>query len=340
MKKKYLVYILILIYSSLLLTGCTKDEGNDTSRVTVTDGKEETKEESTVEEGSDSSNTNDLGYVSNPDDYSKTSQSVGESSEGEYTLESIVDTSYSGYHSIQFNIQSNGDIKNLPLVRVEPVLSSGVARVTLNSISSDTSGIAFQSSRNIEKGGISTIYHAVTSKEKTSIYDIGIQGNNSFKLSSSDLGDGKWSVVLDVTYDTSYSGLNIDLGSTEFSSDIQDISGVASSDGAKILTYSYSVSNNILRVVFSVASGTSNPVPSVSASYDDSNILQLVFTSLESDKVSTWGKEISFPAGIKATVSRSGEQSTYSFGGIGAKNEFKLSASKSPNQVILEIKLK
>lgn len=343
MKKQYTLYILILLVSAVLLTGCTKKEdGYDTSKVKVV-GSDEQGDESNQQEQQvpqEKKDDTDLGYLSDPSEFTKVKQTVGETSEGTFVIEDVADITQSGYHEIVFTVNSTGDIKVLPLVVVEPVLEKGVVRVTLNNIEKDSSGIPYQQSRDVNKGAIGGIYHAVTSKEKTSIYEVGIAGNNPFKLESNPLEEGRWSVSLKVAYDLKYSAPTMDLGSTEFSSEQQDISGMTSSDGAKVTSYSYSVSGDTLRFVFSVASGTSNPVPTVSASYDDENILNVTFESLESDKVNTWGKSITLPAGIVVDVSRSGENSVYRFGGIGGKNSFRLSASKSPNQVIVEIKLK
>lgn len=342
MKKKYILYISVLLLSTLLLTGCTKEDPEyDTSKVKVvgSDEGEEEIENPVEESNEESESTTDLGYLSDPSQFTKTKQTVGEVTDGGIEIQSIEESSNSGYHQISFTVNSAGDVKSLPLVTAEPVLDRGVIRVTFTGVEKDSSGIAYQQSRAIDLGAIGGIYHAVTSKEKSAIYEIGVAGNNPFKLEYQELDEGSWSVILKVAYDLKYAAPDIDYGSTQFSSEEQSIKGMTSSDGAKISSYSYSVTGGVLKFIYSVASGTSNPIPSVTASYDDQNILIVTFESLSSDKVSTWGKSITLPGGIVVEVSRSGEQSIYRFGGIGGKKDFKLSAGKSPNQVVVEIKM-
>jgi hypothetical protein len=336
--KKYLLYTLVLILSAFLLTGCTKkDVEYDTSKIDLV-GSDEQEEDQPEEEESKETESDDLGYLSNPDEYSKTKQSIGVESEFEYTVNGLEDTSQSGYHAFTFNISSTEEA-SVPYIVVEPVLDKGVYRLTLKNVVEDSSGLAYQNSREVNKGAITGIYRAVTSLENTSIYEIGFLGNNLFKLEYEELGENSWSVVVKVSYDLKYSPPNVDFGSTEFSNELQEISGMDSSDGARIASYSYSVSGGVLKFVFSVASGTSNPIPTVQAEYDEENILVVEFPSLTSDKVAGWGSTITLPAGIQVAVSRAGESSVYRFGGIGGKKDFKLSATQAPNQVIVEIKI-
>jgi hypothetical protein len=338
MKKQYLLYIPLLMISTLLLTGCTSEDVP--ANIDIVNSKSNEGEDK--EEGIDrtTSEGNDLGYLSNPKDFSKKKQSIGEKSEQEYTLVWLEDTKQSGYHSFEFEISTDDEQPVLPFVVVEPVLDKGVVRVTVNNVIKDNVGIAYQKSREINLGAITGVYRAVTSQANTAIYEIGYLGENPFSLTYEQKEPNSWIVVVKVAYDLKYSSPNIDFGSTEFSNELQKIEGMSSKDGARISSYSFSVSGDTLKFVFSVASGTSNPIPSVEASYDEQNILEVKFPSLQSDKVSTWGNSISLPAGIVTSVSRGGETSIYRFGGIGASRPFKLSATQSPNQVIVEIKIR
>lgn len=336
--RRYTLYILILLLASVLLTGCTKkDTEYDTSKIDLVGEDSDTQKEEKKEEVQNNQESTDLGYLSNPEEFSKKKQSIGSISENEYTIEGLNDTKQNGYHMFSFTLSSTEDVP--PYVVVDPVLDKGVFRVTFSNVVKDSSGIAYQSIKDVNLGAITGIYRAVTSVKNTSIYEIGFLGNNTFKLEYEELSTGNWSVSIKVSYDTKYSPPDIDFGSTQFSPEVQSIKGMESSDGARISSYSYSVSGNILKFVFSVASGTSNPIPSVDAQYDQENILVVNFPSIETDKVSTWGNTITLPAGIQVEVLRSGESSTYRFGGIGGKKEFKLSATQSPNQVLVEIKL-
>jgi len=342
MKKQYILYIGILLLSSLLLTGCTKkDTTYDTSKIEIVDDKNNGEELPEVEdtEIDEEKVGDDLGYLSNPDEFTKTKQSIGEESSAEYTILPLDDVQSNGYHVFNFNISSSTEDAPLPLFTVDPILDKGVYRVTVKNVVKDESGIAYQQSKVVNKGAITGIYRAVTSIPNTAIYEIGFLANNPFKLDYIENDLNSWKISVKVAYDLSYSPPTIDFGSSEFSNTEQKIVGMMATDGAKISSYSYSVTGGTLKFVYSVASGTSNPIPTVEAKYDDMNILHVTFTSLSSDKVSGWGSTITLPSGIVVNVARAGEVSTYSFGGIGAAKPFRLSATQSPNQVILEVKL-
>lgn len=326
--KKFFIYIPLILLCSVFLTGCTKKE--DISK--DSDSKNITKEE--VEK-----DTKDLGYVANPNDFTKDSKSIGEKSDSQYVINSLKDNQNEGYHSFAFNISTNSENPVLPYFTVDPVLDKGVYRVTIYGVNSDNSGIQYQQSRSIDKGAITGIYRGVTSAPNTSVYEIGFLGNNPFTLEYSDVDANTWDITVKIEYDTKYSPPTRDFGNTEFSSEAQSISGMNANDGVKITTYSYSVSEGVLKFALSTSSGTSNPIPSVEAKYDDMNILEVKFPSLASDKVSTWGDTISLPSGLSVEILRSGEVSYYRFKGIGGAKPFRLSASQSPNQVIIEIKL-
>jgi len=332
MKKKIFLYLLVILLSTVLLSGCTKKEED----VVEDEGQETTQEEKDTE---DSAEDEDLGYLSNPDEFTKVKQSLGESSDFEYTIESVESSKNEGYQEFLFDISSTQSDVVTPLFVVEPFLDKGVLRVTIKNIFGDNTGITHSEGIKVDTGAITGIYRVITSLENTRIYDIGILANNPFKLELKESDTNTWLFSVKVAYDTKYTAPTVDYGSTEFSSDAQSIEGMTSEEGAKITTYSYSTSGGILKFTLAVASGASNPIPSVNAQYDEEGMLVVTFESLESDKVSTWGSSISLPSGVTAFVSRSGESSVYKFGGISGKKPFKLSATQSPNQVLVEITL-
>ncbi len=329
--KRFYIYLPVMLLCAILLTGCTKTDDN-------TESKEESNKQERVEE--EKEHEKDLGYIFNPENFTKEKKTIGEKSDIEYTIDAIGEKQEEGYHLFTFSLSTTSQDPVLPFVSVDPVLDRGIYRVTLNGIVSDKGGIEYQQSKLVNKGAITGISKAVTSISKVSIYEIGFLANNPFTLESSETGSSSWDITVKVAYDTKYSAPTMDLGSTEFSSNEQKITGMGIQDGVKISSYSYSVSGGILKFVFSTASGTSNPIPSVEAKYDDMNILEVKFPSLSSDKVSTWGNTITLPSGIVVNVSRVGETSMYRFGGIGGAKVFKLSATQSPNQVIVEINLR
>jgi len=334
MKKNIFIYLLVIVLSSLLLTGCTKKEveEEEDSESTVTEQEEEIEEE--TEEKDD-----DLGYISDTSGYTKSKQVLGQASTFEYTIANIETSKGNGYHEFEFTMTSAQEGATVPLFTVEPIPSKGVFRVSLVNIFKDTTTITHSKGVTINEGAITGLTRIVTDSNTTRAYDIGVLGSNTFKLEMSDSSDGNWVFSVKVAYDTKYSAPKIDFGSTEFSSEAQSIEGVTSKEGSKITDYSFLMSGGVIKFSIEVASGASNPIPSVSAEYDDAGLLVVTFPSLSQDKVSTWGSTIALPAGVTVTVSRVGESSVYSFSGISNKKPFKLSAAQSPNLVLVEIKL-
>ena len=341
MKKRLYVYILVLILSSVLLSGCTKEESQDTDTQTDTSGtqqeeKEEEKptEEKPVEEEEESSQ--DSG---NLEGFGKEKVVLGQASDFEYILDSIEAKEGEEYYEFTFKISSSQEGAVTPLFTVTPLPSKGVFRVSLTNIFDDNSTITHSKGVTINKGAITALTRIVTDSDTTRGYDIGVQGNNQFKVDVTEEGSSTWVFSIKVSYDTNYTAPVIDFGSTEFSSEPQKIEGVTSQQGAKITDYSYIYSGGILKFSLEVASGASNPIPSLTAQYNDEGVLVVNFSSLEQDKVSQWGSVINLPAGVKVEISRTGQESVYMFSGINNRKPFRISASQSPNLVNIEIDL-
>ena len=341
MKKRLYVYILVLILSSVLLSGCTKKESEETDTQTDTSvteqeeiEEEKPEEEKPVEEKEES--PQDSG---NLEGFGKEKVVLGQASEFEYTLDSIEAKEGEGYYEFTFKISSSQEGAVAPLFTVTPLLSKGVFRVSLTNIFDDNSTITHSKGVAINKGAITALTRIVTDSDTTRGYDIGVQGNNQFKVDMQQEGDSVWIFSVKVSYDTNYSAPAIDFGSTEFSSEPQKIEGVTSQQGAKIVDYSYIYSSGILKFSLEVASGASNPIPSLTAQYNDEGVLVVTFPSLEQDKVSQWGSVINLPAGVKVEISRTGQESVYMFNGINNRKPFRIGASQSPNLVNIEIDL-
>jgi hypothetical protein len=328
MMKRILIYVFVIFLSTMLLTGCTKKEKEVEGDVALE------QEELEKEEGD-----MDLGDLSDPEEYTGSKQTLGEENDFEYTLVSLENVQGDGYHEFKFELNSLQEGATTPLVIVEPVLSKGVVKISFVNIVSDTTDFTHNDSLDINKGAITTLRRIATSVEDERVYEIGILTNNKFKLEEVNSSDGSWLFSLKVVYDLKYVAPDIDFGSAEFSSDMQSIEGMSVSDGVKIIDYSYLFSDGVLKFTFSVASGTSNPIPSVNAQYDDRGVLVVTFSSLELDRVSGWGHKIDLVSGVSVLVSREGESSVYEFTGISDMKPFRLSATQGPNCVVVEIKL-
>jgi len=261
---------------------------------------------------------------------------LGEESEAEFSIDELEDAGKDGYHEFIFTLTTE-DEEEEPFVTATYLSSQGVIRMDFQGINGDSTGIGYQQEREVNEQGVSRIYHNISSQADQELYDIGVSKSTIFYLTSEEIEDGKWSVILQVKY-PGESNVDVDLGSEEFSEEEQNIDGVTAADGAAISAYTYSGTTGLLKLVWSVKSDTDNPIPSVSASYNEDDDLVVTFESLSMDRVASFADTLTLPSSITAEVVREGENSVYTFTGMDGVREFKLSASLSPNQVILEIR--
>lgn len=349
MKRKYLRSVLLLVIlggSAFFLTGCTSedDSESDSSKVKIIDLNDDEEEEDntgededTTDDISEDDSSSDSDETADYSNFSRDQQVVGtedgEDEESEYTLLSLTDEELSGFHRFVFTVEAKEGVTKLPYIVVEYKSSLGSIRVDLNGFTTDNSGIAYQGFRSINKEGVTRIYHNISSDQTEELYDMGVSESTPFYLHYEEVSAGKWNIILDVKY-PGESDLEFDLGSSEFSTEEQNISGSVADDGAAVTGYSYSVSGGQLVFIWTVTGSSSKPIPSVSAELGDDGILDVKFQSLSYDKVSGVADDIELPGQIGLTYS----DGAYHFE-VSSDDEFKLSASTSPNQVELTIKL-
>lgn len=325
------------------------DDSSDTGEgVTITSLTEEetvtdtdVEEEAVVEEEEDSNPNTVEDTAPTPSDtdfsdYSEEDQSVGTKGSDEYELASVVDSSEDRYHKFVFQMEGKDSATDAPNITARYSASLGSIRVGLNMTTTDTSGIAYQAARSVGEEGVTQLYHNISADNTEELYDIGVAQSTPFHLSSTETDTGMWDIVVLVKYPGA-STLSIDLGSTAFSTDLQEIDGATSTDGAKVSGYSYSSSGGVLRVVFLVSGSTAKPIPSASAAFDGT-VLKLTYSSLSSDVVRNGTGPVDLPGGVTMDWVASGSGTVYSITGVSG-NDFKLSATQSPNQVILEMEL-
>jgi len=339
MKKSliYLFIILLLVCGLLTYIILRNRAGNDTDiekegtkkeSVVETVKKDGTKKEESKKETSKKSSNTDFST------YSSNRQEVGTFVEDDmFTLDKIVDAGKDGYHEFVFSL--TGPSK--PHVVAFYNAGSGVIKIEISNVENDNSGIKFQGERAINKEGIVKLYRNVSGSQKKSFYDIGLSQSTVFKLDVEESSDNSWNVTLNVKYpgEKEISG---NLGSTEFSTGEQSITGAGVDEKASINTFQYSASGGVLKFVLGVSAEGDHPIPSANAKYDSNGDLVVTFDSLSLDRVGGSSKTYDLPLGITLNTSRSGSVSTYVFTGMGSSSEYKLSASLSPNQVIIEIK--
>lgn len=267
-------------------------------------------------------------------DFSTLEQAVGEEGSSEYTLVSVLDgVNTGGYHTFTFKIEGKNDTTETPNIIARYSAALGSIRVDLNNITTDNSGIGYQTSREVNEDGITQLYHNISGDPTEELYDIGIASETEFLITSEELSEGEWNIIVAVKY-PGESTVEADLGSTEFSMDSQTIDGAGTSEGAKVIGYSYSSTGGVLKVIFLVSGSTDKPIPSVSAGYNSSDELEVWFTDLASNIVP---ESVDLPGGVTMVRTTQGDGYSYELQGTGG--EYKLSATLSPNQVVVEVKL-
>jgi len=342
--KKSLVYFLVLLLlvgglvTYIVLRNKNKDgvdiEKEDSRKESVVETVGRDDEEETEKKVEKVEKKTTPKKESNTDfsTYSSKKQEVGEVVEDDmFTLKEIVDTERDGYHEFVFSLEG----PSKPHAVAYYSASSGVIKVELSNVEKDNSGIGYQRERAINKEGVIRLYHNVSGSQKKSFYDIGLSQSTVFKLDVKESSDEKWDVVLNVKYPGEKESLG-NLGSTEFSSKEQTITGVGAEKKASINSFEYGASGGVLKFVLGVSAEGDNPIPSVKAEYNDDGDLVVTFDSLSFDKVGGSSGTYELPLGMTLNTSRSGSTSVFTF--VGAGSEYRLSANLSPNQVIIEIK--
>lgn len=319
-----------LIFFNKKATTDNTDTDNNTNQ-TETDNTK-TEEEDSIDTTNDTEEDPSTPLTG----FSVENQTVGTASESKFTIESITNTSKTGYHEFVFSLSSTGT--DDPYVIATYRSNNGVIRIDLNQIEDDHSGIGYQKAVVINKEGISQLYHNVTSDQTEEVYDIGVSKSTPFTITTAKMSDG-WDVIVGVQYPGEISTTGMDLGSTEFSKLAQSIKGVDASKGATLASYTYGSASGVLKFVWNVNSTDANPIPSVSAEYGTDNKLVVTFDSVKTDKVYLAVDGIDLPGNLAMQTERSGETSIYTFYGLTENVNYKLSGSISPNQVIVEIQL-
>jgi hypothetical protein len=344
MKKKGVITILLLLVIGGLIFFLVRkpneevavDENTDTPVGEVKD-EEEAMPEPKEEEPKVEEPKEEEEYTGSTDftEFSSDTQVLGKESEAKFAIEQLEDVSRDGFHQFTFTLTTEDEEE--PFVTASYLSGSSVVRVDFQGISSDSTSIGYQEEKRVDKEGVLRIYHNISADADQELYDIGVSKSTIFRLTSEQIEEGKWFVILQVKYPGALD-VDVDLGSEEFSKDEQSIVGVTAEDGATISAYTYSGGAGLLRLVWTVTSQVDNPIPSVSATYNEDNELVVAFDSLATDRVASFGDTLTLPASIIAEVERVGDSSVYTFTGLEEVREYKLSASLSPNQVILEIR--
>jgi hypothetical protein len=281
-------------------------------------------------------NLSDIGVDSSVT-YSTDSQSVGEETEEMFTLEDLEVTKGQNVMELQFTFSSD-EITEDSMIPVTATNKSslGAMEIVISNVENDDTGMNFDESVDINREGISRLTKVVSGSENTLKYNLGFTDALEYHLYTPEV-DGN---SLIVKFSIKYPGGELsteDFGTMEFTTEDVTVESSTADNGVRIVGYTYSVSGGVLRYVLKTSTNTGSPVPSFEGSIAD-GVLTVTFPSLNADiTYSSSGGEVTLPGGVTLDVTRSGNQSTYEFVGVG--DEYKLYGVTSPNQVIIEVKL-
>lgn len=340
--------LFVVALCAVLLSGCGKKDSEtepaDTEDSSTEDSQDEdTEDTEESEDDGDSENeeeeTSDDEVVTPTDfsNFSEETQSISaQDGAAQYSLTSILDTEMNGYHRFQFTFDSSSS--SPPAFEAKLVSSGGYIRVWMNNVTSDSSGIAYQTSRNIDTEGIIRIYHAVTPIQTEEVYQIGIVSDTVFYVHK---GDGN-SVLVDVKYPgeaedgdavedpDAFTDQTVTLGDTNASGDV------------RIVGYAWSASGGVLTFAWNTSVASGNPIPPTKAEYSDADdTVTVTFTNLGGDTI--LGSGGTFETGLSSTVAKvtgtkTASSSVYTFH-LSGDSTYRIYRSLSPNQVVLEIQL-
>lgn len=345
--RNFLALVLVLLFSGLTLTACTiqpkgtsdtdsstETEDDDDTGDDENDGADDEDEDIDNEEDEDNED-DDSSSATDFTNFTTNDQAVGTSSAGsEYTITRITDTAMTGFHRFEFFLQSTKT--TLPRIEAELVSAEGYISVKLDRVTSDQSGISYQSSRAVDEEGVLSIYHAVTPVQTEEVYQIGIASDARFYLHA---GTGL-SVILDVKYPGEGEEPVAVTDPTTFTSGSQTLTGTNTVGDVKISAFSWAVEGGVVKFIWSTSSASGNATPSTTATYNAGpKTIVVTFGNVQTDLLAGSGPfETPLSGGVtKVAGTRSGTQSTYTFT-LGVAATYRIYRNVSPNQVVIEIK--
>jgi hypothetical protein len=238
---------------------------------------------------------------------------------------------------LQFTFSSNEmtDDSSIPVIASNKS-NLGAMEIVVSNVDSDDTGMDFDGSININREGISRLTKVVSGEENTVKYNLGFTDALEYYLYDPEVIGNNLVVKFSIKYPGGEISIE-DFGTMEFTSEDVTVESSTADDGVRIVGYTYSVSGGVLRYVLKTSTNSGSPVPSFEGSLED-GVLTVNFPSLNADiTYSSSGGEVSLPGGVTLDITRSSNQSTYEFIGVG--EEYKLYGVTSPNQVIVEVKL-
>ncbi|MDD3474599.1 MAG: hypothetical protein PHP08_01695 [Candidatus Dojkabacteria bacterium] len=351
--KKDTVWLVIAIVLLLAVVGGLVwiFGGFDSSGTEVSDtasNSEEIIDDENTEDDTNTEESNDQNTTDEEDDldsveidssvtYSTDSQSVGEETDELFTLTDIEVSKGEDVMEIVYTLSGDSLTEDSTLKVVAVNKSSlGAMEIALSGVKSDSTGMSYDQSIDINREGITKLTKVVSGVENTLKYTLGFTDALEYYLYEPELSGSSLIVKLSIKYPGGEISTD-EYGTTEFTSEDISVESSTVDEGVRISGYTYSSSSGVLKFIMKTSSNTGSPIPSFESSLEDA-ILTVVFPSLNADVIySATEGSVSLPGGVTLDITRSGNQSTYEFIGVGS--EYKIYGTTSPNQITVEVKL-
>jgi len=265
--------------------------------------------------------------------FSSESQTVGSVSDVLYSLDDISVKKGSEYVEIVFVLSSDDEESGEFEVSVSNNARLDVLEMRVKGVGEYNADLTYGGKLDVDYDGISSFTKVIESVELEERFYLGCSGEIEFFVSDL-VSDTDGSVVVKVFVE--YPGgemSGMESGSKEFGSESLSFDGNGVDGGAKIFDYDYIYSSGSLKFNLQVSSESSTVIPSFESELKD-GVLSVVFPSLVSDSVYSWGSTIELPMGVVLEISRGGSESTYTFSGI---KSYRVFGEGSPNQVVIDM---
>ncbi|MCD4756510.1 hypothetical protein K8R20_02765 [bacterium] len=263
--------------------------------------------------------------------FSSEPQTIGSTSDTQYSLDDISVKKGAEYVEIVFTLNSEEEGE----FEVEVFNNSrlGVLEMRVKGVDKYNASLSYGSKMGVDHEGISSFSKVIESVELEERFYLGCSKDVKFYVSDVvSSSDGSMVVKVFVQYPGGeMSGL--ESGSKEFGDENLSFDGNDAAGGAKIFDYDYIYSSGSLKFNVQVSSESDVVIPSFESELKD-GVLSVVFPSLASDSVYSWGSTIELPMGVVLEISRGGSESTYTFSGI---KSYRVFGEGNPNQVVIDM---
>lgn len=263
--------------------------------------------------------------------YSTENQEVGDEDVDGVAVSNIETNGFESFLRVTFTLEN---VEELPKVTAEYTGSS--ISLKIRGVDEDTSGISPGNDAEVNGSVVSTIFHEVTSEEKTSWYLIGLKEETGFYLHTL---EDPLRIVVDIEEKEVENGNGQDFA---FSTGSQSVAGDASGNEITISGLSYSNQGDVFRVIYRLGSIGSGTIPNAEAEivdYEGGKAVKVVIKNIYSDFPAGEGYDADYSdSAVTGQVgSYSSNQSTY-YIKLSSEREYKLYYRSAPAQLIVDVR--